>query len=71
MGSVVELFTDGKRVASITATGRSFAPSDATHMLELGGGVLLDEVAVLDRAVSARDLADYVAGMRRIAEYAP
>jgi hypothetical protein len=33
--------------------------------------VLLDEVAVLDRAVSARDLADYVAGMRRIAEYAP
>jgi hypothetical protein len=69
MGSVVELYNDGSLASRIITTGRAFRPEDDMRNLEIGGGVWLDEVALLNRAVSADQIADYVQGMRQIAEY--
>jgi len=69
LGSVVELYNDGSLASRITTTGRCFRPDDEMRNLEIGGGVWLDELAVLNRAVSPEQIRDYVQGMRRIAEY--
>jgi hypothetical protein len=65
----VQLYTDGKPVCEITLSGREFTKADALETLSLGGGVLLDEVAVLNRAVASGMIADYYRGVARLREY--
>jgi hypothetical protein len=67
--STVELYTDGALVAEATTVGRELSQEDAIRSLSLGGGVLLDEVLILDRALDAERIADYRRGMRRLHEY--
>ncbi len=68
-GAIVELYTDGMRVAEIATSGRAFLPADGIRSLRIGGGVVLDEVLVLDRALDAENVADYYRGLRRLAGY--
>lgn len=67
--SSVELYTDGVRVAEAATLGRELSEEDAIRSLSLGGGVLLDEVLILDRAVDAEGIEDYRRGMLRLREY--
>jgi hypothetical protein len=68
-GSTVEMYTDGRRVAEVATSGRGFRADDGLTTLEVGGGVHLDEVLVLDRAIDAEQVADYHRGVRRLHEY--
>ena len=60
--STIEIYTDGKKVTDIQIEGRLFRPEDNIQQLEcgpLGTGGTLDELIVLDRAVSADAIARY------------
>lgn len=60
--SIVEIYTDGKKVTDIQIEGRLFRPEDNIQQLEcgpLGNGGTLDEFIILDRAVSAESIARY------------
>ena len=64
--SSVQVYTDGRLATEIATSGREWTPGDDLTTLQLGGGVLLDEVAVLDRAVDADSIADYYKGVSQL-----
>jgi hypothetical protein len=71
--SLVELYTDGRKVWEVRLTGRSFAESDGLRELVLGGlhgglRVALDEVMVLDRPLTAGEIGEYCTAMRQLGE---
>jgi hypothetical protein len=69
--SLVEVYTDGLKVFETRNNGRSFAPEDKLHDLRVGSfwgaPALIDEVAILQRALSAEEIADYVHAIRQMA----
>ena len=66
--SLVSIYTDGKLAYETRTSGRTFSPDDKFNTLRLGGGVLLDEVMVLDRPLPAGEIAEYVTAMRQMRE---
>lgn len=71
--SLVELYTDGRKVWEVRLTGRNFAESDGLSELVLGGlhgglRVALDEVMILDRPLTAAEIGDYCAVMGQLGE---
>ncbi len=68
--SCVQLYTDGRLVAEASTSGRDFAAADEVRTLSIGGGVVVDEVLLLDRAIDADQVADYYRGVKRLREYA-
>jgi len=67
--SRIEAYTDGRLVFDTTTAGRAFRPDDGLTTLVLGGGILLDEVAILKRAVAGDMIADYYRGARQARQY--
>ena len=65
----VELYTDGRPVAEVDASGREFSAEDKVRTLDLGGGIVIDELLVLDRAVDPHQVEDYYRGVKRLREY--
>ena len=69
----VELYTDGKKVCEIPLSGRPLSEKDNLNTLTIGAtggdGLLVDEVALLDRAVDGEMIADYYRGVSQIREY--
>lgn len=64
--SSVQVYTDGNLETEITTSARDWTPGDGLTTLQLGGGVLLDEIAVLDRALDAASIADYYKGVSQL-----
>jgi hypothetical protein len=56
--SCAQLYTDGRPVMETTTNGRSFTPMDNVTSLEIGGGIVVDELLLLNRAVNADQIAD-------------
>lgn len=67
--ATVQVYTDGKPATEITTSGRGWMPSDDLTTLQFGGRVVLDEVAVLDRAIDADLIADYYNGVSQLRRY--
>lgn len=61
--SLVQIYTDGKLATEIVTSGREWNLADGLTSLSLGGGVLLDDVAILDRAIDGDSIADYYKGV--------
>ncbi len=72
-GSSVQLYTDGKRVTEVNYSGRTLTEKDQLTTLSLGteggNGLLIDEIAILDRAIDGDLVADYYQGASRLREY--
>jgi len=70
--SLVEVYTDGVRAWEVRTRGRSLRADDGFKALAVGSGhgtpVAIDEVIVLRRALTAGEIADYVAAMRKMRE---
>jgi len=71
--SLVELYTDGRKVWEVRLTGRNFAESDGLRDLTLGGlhgglRVALDEVMILDRPLTAAEIGEYCAAVGQLRE---
>jgi len=68
--SLIEVYTDGLRAWSVRLRGGRFAASDGLHDLAIGNRrgipMALDEVVVLRRALTARELGTYVAALRQM-----
>ncbi len=68
--SLVEVYTGGERAWSVRLRGRELRQEDGLHSLVLGNRrgipVALDEVVILRRAVTARDIRRYVAALRQM-----
>lgn len=64
-----QVYTDGEMVFEVTVEGRAFSEEDNLRNLALGGPLVLDELAVLDRAVEADMIADYWRGMTQLRTY--
>ncbi|MBA2480228.1 MAG: hypothetical protein H0V44_06170 [Planctomycetes bacterium] len=67
--STAKLIIDGRLVGEATASGRFFTIGDELVNLRCGRGIIIDELCVLARAIDVALIPDYVAGLRRIAEY--
>lgn len=71
-GSVISLYTDGAPTFKIHLKGRSFTEADAIHELLIGsrGGTptCVDEVLILQRLLTADDIASYVQAVRQMRE---
>ena len=69
--SLVEVYTDGVKVFESRNNGRNFTPEDQLHDLRLGSywgaRTYLDEVVILQRALSADEIAEYVHMIRQMA----
>ena len=61
-----QLYTDGKLVSEIVNHGRGWNSGDDLQTLTIGSGVILDDVAILNRAVDADLLADYFQGVQHL-----
>lgn len=68
-GTTAQLFTDGELVCEITTKGRAFRSEDRLHTLTLGSGIVIDELAILDRAVDAEMIGDYFRGISQLRRY--
>lgn len=68
--SRVEVYTDGERAWSVRLRGRKLRQEDRLHTLVLGNRrgipVALDEVMVLRRALTPRDIRCYVTAVRQM-----
>lgn len=64
--SLVSVYTDGRLVFESRTAGRPFSPDDNFKSLTLGGQILLDEVLILNRPLTADDIAEYVTAFRQI-----
>ncbi len=64
-----QFYTDGKVVSEITTKGRAWNAEDKLQSLTLGSGVILDDVAILNRALDADLINDYLRGVRQLREY--
>lgn len=67
--SCVQLYMDGKMVCEATANGRDFSPADEVGSLLIGGGLVVDEILILNRAVDADQIADLYRGITRLRAY--
>ena len=69
--SLTEVYTDGAKVFETRNNGRDFAPEDSLHDLRIGSfwgtRAFIDEAMVLQRALSAEEIADYVTAIRQMA----
>ncbi len=68
-GCIAQMYTDGRMVFEVTTSGREFRPEDVLHDLSLGGPLMVDELAILNRAVDGDLISDYFQGMARLREY--
>jgi hypothetical protein len=68
-GNTFQFFTNGKLVSEMTTSGRGWNAADELQNLEIGGGVILDDVAILNRAVDGDFLADYYRGVKQLHDY--
>lgn len=73
VGSEVRVYWDGKLRVRYSVKGRSLRPEDGVSLAEFGPTWLfhpmtLDEIVVLDRALTGEEIADYVTAVRRLAE---
>lgn len=64
----VEVYTDGALVCETTLSGREFAESDNLTTLSVGGGIVVDELSLLTRAIEPAQIAEYNLGLQRIRE---
>lgn len=69
-GSVVNLYTDGAPTFKIHLKGRAFTEADAIHELLIGSRhgtpTCVDEVLILQRLLTADDIASYVEAVRQM-----
>lgn len=68
MAREVELYTDGKLVATTTLKGRDFAATDRLQQVTLGPGILVDEIALFTWALSAEQVAEYYTALTALHE---
>jgi hypothetical protein len=66
--SLVTVYCDGKQVFQTRTTGRGFQPGDGFDSLQIGGGVLVDDIAILNRQLSAQNIDDYFGFTRTLAQ---
>ena len=64
-----QFYSDGKLVSEILTKGRAWNADDNLQTLTLGGGVILDDVAILNRALDADFIADYFRGVKQLHDY--
>lgn len=67
--SIVELYTDGRKVAEIQTEGRSWRAGDNLRQIgfgPFGSGGSVDEILVLDRAASGEAIARYYSVLSRL-----
>lgn len=68
--SVVTVYTDGRKVCETRLTGRAFLSEDKLQDLAIGDSdgppLLLDEVVILNRPLSAAEIAEYVLAIRQM-----
>ncbi len=68
--SAAAVYIDGRRVFSTRLRGREFAATDRLNRMTFGSGhgtpVALDEVMVLNRPLTAAEIADYVRAVRQM-----
>ncbi|HUT37616.1 MAG TPA: LamG-like jellyroll fold domain-containing protein [Planctomycetota bacterium] len=68
--SLVEVYTDGRLAWSVRTDGRPFNEEDRLSDLTIGTrgspGVAIDEVLILRRALTAGEIAGYVAAIRQM-----
>jgi len=67
------VYWDGRLRSELTVKGRLFAGGDLIQSIDLGPTWLahpmtVDELLVLDRALSGEEVADYVTAVRKLAE---
>jgi hypothetical protein len=67
--NLFQFYTDGKLVSEISSSGRAWEVEDDLQNLQVGGGVVLDDIAILNRAVDGELLADYARGLRQLHDY--
>lgn len=67
--SAVSIYTDGELTYEAMTVGRPFREEDGLTQLVIPGRAIIDEVAVLNRAIDGPLLVDYVRGIRRLREY--
>jgi hypothetical protein len=67
--TTAQVYIDGKPVYEVAISGREWNAADGLGNLSLGGGLDLDEVLILDRAVEGDMIGDYVRGLQRLREY--
>ncbi|HQK93491.1 MAG TPA: hypothetical protein PLD23_08285 [Armatimonadota bacterium] len=67
--STIQVYTDGDLSCEYTVMGGVFREVHELATLTLGGPLYLDELAVLDRAIDAPAVAEYVQGMRQLRGY--
>ena len=72
-GSTVRVYWDGRLRSEFTPKGRLFGAADVVNAIDLGNNWLscpmtIDEVLLLDRALSAREVSAYVTAVRKLAE---
>ena len=72
-GSRIRVFWDARLRSEITAKGRLFRPDDAVRTIGLGPQaaghpMTVDELLILDRALTAEEVAAYVTAVRKLAE---
>ena len=68
--SLVTIYSDGTQVfqTRTTDTGREFKLSDGFMRIDLGGGLCLQEIAILKCALSAAEINEYVGSIRALAQ---
>jgi hypothetical protein len=72
-GSQVSVYWDGRARSSFPVKGRLLSGRDLIRTIRLGASWLahpmtIDEILILDRAMSAAEIADYVTAVRKLAE---
>lgn len=65
-GSEIVLYLDGKRAAEVTTQGRGFRAEDGLRTLDLGPGLVLDEVIILERALEGEQIEEYLRGIEHM-----
>lgn len=67
--TTAQVYMDGQPVCEVTISGREWTAGDELRNLTIGGGLSVDELLILDRAVEGEMIADYVRGVQRLREY--
>ena len=63
-GADVAVYWDGKRRCDYAIVGRAFAPQDVVTSIEFGPEWLIDELMILEKAMSAEEISDYITAVR-------